>query len=72
MIGTDKQIAFANDIRAKLITNLKCWLAQPGMLKHAERMNAVISKIDTINDSAWFIEHKDSTNKEIIVAVESL
>jgi hypothetical protein len=72
MIGTDKQIAYANNIKSNLIANLNGWLSQPGMAKHAERINAVISKIGVIENSAWIIEHKDATNKEIIVAVESL
>ena len=70
--GEEKIMTKGQIARANMISNLKGWMSQPGMSKHEAEFATIISKLESITDEAWLINHAKDTNKEIVIAVRAI
>ena len=71
LTGTEKQIAWANDIRAKMIESLKTfraeWLnayrnnteAQDKVNSQCDEIETVFASMTETKDAKWFIDYRD-------------
>ena len=67
MKGTEKQVAWAEDIRAKALDQIRAFYAKsnPGRLEEIDRRTAQLSEI-LPQDAAWWIDNRNNfTNYQI-------
>lgn len=65
--GTEKQIAYANDIKAKFMTSTISWMRDIVLNDQSakEKAEAIINKLNNQIEAKFFIDNKDLSTRDL-------